>query len=515
MATNKIKLNGWFSGETLGGTFKIFRGYADLKVLAKISIPFKYRAGENTGYQREKIESHAKDIKDYFEKSGEGYKFIPEIILGVRLDPEEKVVSLSAGFSDDERRLLLTPEIASVITTNNNQSNKPAIKIGKKATITINLNELENKKETIRRVDGNHRLFYANELIEDSSNPNKYIVPFCMILLGSTENKWDDYAEARIFYNINQKGVPITSEHGFNVLLTSDIYESKLFDNDPILFCAKYFKDRIDESSIEFKKIFGNEPLTNIYNLMKVLKEQNIIKFEQKEAVESFLEKNFHKINQYYLWALTEKLKISESFKIIPAILLILHDDKKDNIKYWLRNYNEWIIQNNLLEDFESMKPSEIWVIFKKWKENQPKTIFVACSFKDTKKFEAIRDMIKEAINKVKGEHPDLNIEHIRIDENRGETFELPSEIFHQIDNSGLVIADLTDERPNVYCEVGYAKARGIPFILTYMQKDETDGKEKNKIHADLRNYKYVPYETEVTLRNELIKELKGFYGKS
>jgi nucleoside 2-deoxyribosyltransferase len=46
------------------------------------------------------------------------------------------------------------------------------------------------------------------------------------------------------------------------------------------------------------------------------------------------------------------------------------------------------------------------------------------------------------------------------------------------------VIADLTDEKQNVYCEVGYAKARGIPFFLTFQRKAGS-GKEKTTAPAN------------------------------
>ena len=57
MSKNKIKLEGWYSNVTLGGSFKVFWGYTDLKMLARISVPFYYSQDENAGYQREIIES--------------------------------------------------------------------------------------------------------------------------------------------------------------------------------------------------------------------------------------------------------------------------------------------------------------------------------------------------------------------------------------------------------------------------------------------------------------------------
>ena len=69
--------------------------------------------------------------------------------------------------------------------------------------------------------------------------------------------------------------------------------------------------------------------------------------------------------------------------------------------------------------------------------------------------------------------------------------------VFQEIENSRLLIADLTDEKPNVYCEVGYAKARGIPFFLTFQKKAADPAKgsgttASNKVHFDLAPYRYI-----------------------
>ena len=512
MAKNKIKLNGWYSDTTLGGSFKVFRGYADLKTLATISTPFYYQQNKNIGYQREIIVSHAKDIKSFFED--QSYRFIPEIILGVRLDSKGSVVSLTAGFSEDDRASLLNPEGGASRAQNISQAKRPEARLGKEVSLTIDLDELKTNVNAIRRVDGNHRLFYAENLTDDANSPNKYVVPYCMILLGPTSNRYDDFAEAMVFYNINQKGIPIASEHGFNVLLTAGMDETRLFNEDTLLFCAQYLKQELQNCAQELKDVFGDLPLTNLHTIIKNLKEQHLLDFSEKHVVKASLKDLIEKVNQYYCWALTEKLEIAKSFRIVPAIILMLLDDgRKNAIPHWLRSYDKWIVNNHLLEDFELMKPAEIWSIFKKWKDNQPKIIFVACSFRKAEVLEAVKGMIKEAINKVVEKHPDIRVEAIRVDDNKGKSFEVPAKIFADIDAAGLLIADLTDERPNVYCEVGYAKAKDIPFILTFRPKNEKEGRAKNKVHTDLLPYKYLQYDDASVLRDKLVNELEAFYG--
>jgi nucleoside 2-deoxyribosyltransferase len=110
----------------------------------------------------------------------------------------------------------------------------------------------------------------------------------------------------------------------------------------------------------------------------------------------------------------------------------------------------------------------------------------------------------------------------VRVDEQGGASYEIPARVFHDIDQSTLMIADLTDERPNVYCEVGYAKSRGIPFILTFHKKDPTTGPPwerkdaaGNQIHFDLAAFRYVSYDNPLHLRDQLKAELEALFEQS
>jgi nucleoside 2-deoxyribosyltransferase len=105
------------------------------------------------------------------------------------------------------------------------------------------------------------------------------------------------------------------------------------------------------------------------------------------------------------------------------------------------------------------------------------------------------------------------------VDEQKGVSYEIPARVFQDIDQSTLVIADLTDEKPNVYCEVGYAKSRGIPFILTFHKKGTTvdppwerSDAGGNKIHFDLAAFRYISYSDSLQLRDRLKAELDAFF---
>jgi hypothetical protein len=100
-----------------------------------------------------------------------------------------------------------------------------------------------------------------------------------------------------------------------------------------------------------------------------------------------------------------------------------------------------------------------------------------------------------------------LPLAPLRIDKQGGDSYESPARVFQEIEQSRFVIADLTDEKQNVYCEVGYAKAKGIPFFLTFQRKSGDSAKGQvaavsNRVHFDVAPYRYIEYETTHELRD-------------
>ena len=70
--------------------------------------------------------------------------------------------------------------------------------------------------------------------------------------------------------------------------------------------------------------------------------------------------------------------------------------------------------------------------------------------------------------------------------------------IVAEIRRSGLVVADLTGGRANVYFEAGFAMGLGIPVIWT-CREDHLDD-----VHFDTRQYNYISWQTPEELRERL-----------
>jgi hypothetical protein len=109
------------------------------------------------------------------------------------------------------------------------------------------------------------------------------------------------------------------------------------------------------------------------------------------------------------------------------------------------------------------LTPTLLWKVFKKDYESRARSVFIAMPFRDNQTLRDVRRAMDEAIEQFNADYPKAPLAPIRVDAHKGASYEIPARVFQEIDQSSLMIADLTDERPNVYCEAGYAKSRGIP----------------------------------------------------
>ena len=76
--------------------------------------------------------------------------------------------------------------------------------------------------------------------------------------------------------------------------------------------------------------------------------------------------------------------------------------------------------------------------------------------------------------------------------------------IISEIRRSGLLIADVTNHRPSVYFEAGFAMGLGLPVIWSVKQ-DQIDA-----VHFDTRQYSHVVWSDPEDLRKKLVTRLRA-----
>ena len=82
----------------------------------------------------------------------------------------------------------------------------------------------------------------------------------------------------------------------------------------------------------------------------------------------------------------------------------------------------------------------------------------------------------------------------------------IDDQIIAEIRRSGLLIADLTYHRQNVYYEAGFAEGLGIPVIFTGRE----DEMEEGEVHFDIRQYKYITWTDSEQLERALINRIEA-----
>jgi nucleoside 2-deoxyribosyltransferase len=122
---------------------------------------------------------------------------------------------------------------------------------------------------------------------------------------------------------------------------------------------------------------------------------------------------------------------------------------------------------------------------------------FVAMSFDDDMRT-LYADAIAPAL-KATGYEP------FRVDD-RPHNEKIDDRIVAEIRQSGLVVADFTQQKNGVYWEAGFAQGLGIPVIRT-CRSDDLRG---NKLHFDTRQYLHIEWTAAADLRQKLETHIRA-----
>jgi hypothetical protein len=123
--------------------------------------------------------------------------------------------------------------------------------------------------------------------------------------------------------------------------------------------------------------------------------------------------------------------------------------------------------------------------------------VFVIMSFEETDDLQDYRAAVEQVCK-------EAGFEAIRTDSRpAANTHQIIDAIHDHIQTCGFVIADLTNERPNVYYEIGYAMGLNKKLILT-SKKDVT-------VHFDLHGYTRIGWSGSENLKKQLRPVVEEF----
>ncbi len=506
-----IRLEGLFENDVLG-IFRIIRGFANLKDLATISVAYEMQDGAEPqrvqGFQRQIDPKHAKRIKEYLEKSNN--RFIPEVILSIRTD-------LQPELDEQSRQIGVQSNGTDGIFIKRRWKSKNVrihqIKIDRRVLHQINIDK------RIRRIDGNHRLALADQLVDDLQVPNKYLAPFCIILLNSPGNGADDYAESLIFHTINSTALPLESEHALTLILGQDQAHAMNLDTEfsysPILHLTRLLRDGVQGLPMPAQDRLGSNPLTSLGTAARGMLEMDSAIVSDRPALQTFANDLFSALNDILtiLSANQPELCNAEFFLELAARVWkeskgSTHDERVNASIVKLEKLATWLGRDGLvkLKGNQSLS-QQLLEIYGTVQNRIPKKVFLA------RWYPTAADGIHLANANLRLEHINRTLQEIEREQHKhldlidmgtqtGGTFLIHPEMYNAISSSDIILIDLTEVRPNVCIEAGYALKHHEKGRLIFMFQKTI---ESPKVPFDLSAYRYEPF----TDTGEIVGKIK------
>ena len=464
------------------GNFLCLRGYADYKTLSNISEP-------NKDVQRELMENHKGEMAAFLN-SGE-YRFFPEIVLSVSLltDNNHTEVSefLNAVMGKKEWNKKLGEINISIFNHDAGDKNRVA-------HITF-----DETKIKLNRIDGNHRLSAANEVVGD------FKVPFCLILCQNPDDE-NRYSRA-IFHNINAKQIPLDLEENLKVILgSSEVFSDDKLKTDPS-FGWKYYLARKTIYTIDFSyfpsinsyiSASKHSFFVDLYGFL--IKNKSV---EENDSAIATVKSQLVEVEQ----ALVES-EITATTTNIAVIGALAYYKLTNESKY--RGFLSWIKKNNI-GNVEKLHIDDVINLYDEIYEHVPKKVFLARWYPSAehdgddefRKAESRISAIKEIVQQ-------LNLELTDLGTRETGTFDIRDVMYHDIRECDIFVADLSGARHNVMIEVGYAlKHVKTARMLFYFQASD----KCKSVPFDVSHLNYVPIvdsaeiKTSVKVRIENILE--------
>lgn len=473
---------------SLGG-FPCIRGYASLRDIARCSFP-------DPAYQRELKLEHVDEIKAFF--SAGKYLFFPEIILSATLE-----VEYGKPDSPEGDPLQIVRQGGSFKSNVNDLNVKQA-----KTHCTV---IVPDDARLFKRIDGNHRL-HALEALNDPEY-DRYLAPFCLILFDKADAPANEKA---LFHNINSKARPLTSEES----LRGIIDDADGFPDDDLAaqFGAEYLQCRQLGARLNFdylphlRVVFNatGPRSTLIQSLQDVQGQFTRLKVDDLPDTDALFNA-IRAVNDIYS---DERLQRSSAQGLFAAFL------------FWQLNpgtsagqvsqFANWVLRTHQYE-LGSINAADLIKIFEKIAESRKRQIFISMWFAEKTKQNF--DAIKAAIDDLNKEHQlDIKLREIRVDRfDTGYSYKINQEILDLIENSGLMIADLSGGNKNVHHEIGYLmglnRGRGLPDENFLLVHNEAIGSPDTDIGFNLAGDKQLRVKDSNALREEVKRQIAIFYG--
>lgn len=496
-----LTFDGQFESAVLGA-FRIIRGFANLKELAEISVSYEMSeanvSGQVVGQQREIDPVHAQRIHRYLQNGEQ--RFLPEVILSIRTELTEELNKAFrtigvASTGDDGIKITRAWKSENIRVHR--------VRIDRRKLSEIKANKL------IRRVDGNHRLAYAESLEEDSRLSTKYLASFCMVLLGPPDEAAHDYSESLIFHTINSTSLPLESEHALNLILGQnaeyDMTPEREFDYSPDLHFTRLMREGLLRLPEPAQSRLGDQPLTYLRNAVRGLLEIETDAGKDLVSLKKYSKEVLAALNDIVTRLEPNQPALCRADFFIELAARIWkttsdagdHNARVNATVAFLERLAAWLGKDGLLGLKENQSLSkQLLEIFNVIRTRIPKRVFLARWYptardgEDLEKAELRLKQIQQTlkdIEKEEGVHLDL----IDLGTQTGGTFPIHAKMYDAIASSDIILIDLTGVRPNVCVEAGFALNNHEKNRLIFIFQPSRKFKD---VPFDLNTFRYAPF---------------------
>lgn len=400
--------------------------------------------------------------------------------------------------------------------------------------LRVRRGDLEQLKrdKVIRRIDGNHRLHLAEQLTEDPNTPTKYLAPFCMVLLGPTDNDADDFAESLIFHTINSTALPLESEHGLRLLLGQDPAHAMTADNEfaynPALHLTRLLAVGLRGLPQPARKRFGERPLTALWESARNLIAMDEAIAQDRQTLATFADDLFAALVDISTRLTVNHPSLCGTYSFFELSARVWReaggDDHEQKVRWtvdYLDRIGHWLGGQGITNLLDPLSPAEqLLKTFKAAQSRIPKRVFLArwypsqqhgATETDVTKSTLRLEQLRQTLANLQQQHG-IGLELIDMGTEEGGTFPIHSRMYEAIASSDIIICDLTGHRPNVYVEVGYALQhhRSNRLIFLFEPNDAHD-----RVPFDLSTFKYVRITQAAEIPNRLRPEIEAILAEA
>jgi nucleoside 2-deoxyribosyltransferase len=457
------------------------RGFARIKELARISKA-------NPEYQRELLEKQKDVVSNFLTE--ETYLFFPEVILSLKLRQDLnlkgaykdataiQLIEKGKDFNSNIDKLKIRSKVFPQENFDVNETNQITV-------VEVEFDDAElaqliqDNKHPLHRIDGNHRLTAAEEIVTDRIG--KMNIPFCIVLFEETfEDKFNPASnkmektsdtsfekfEKVVFYNINSKTEPLTLEQNLRVIINDEkhfdeVELEKIFGRSGVLVRKLY--NQIED--VNLLKGINHLLHNNFRGLSKSIFE-SLLGSKAEDELVSEVKESLLTINELY--KSQDKLKGNNSEGLFTALL---YYNVKDKPKY--NFFKEWVLKHHIFE-IQEAKYKTLIDIFDKVSDQTVK-IFVAMPYFSEDEVESYNQAYKRVLDKIKAENDQIKISLFDIMQHKGDSYNINNKMIEQINESNIFIADISNRNVNVAFELGYAKNdHNKSVVMIKRESDET-----------------------------------------